>query len=237
MSASSADRGEEREPVPSSITCAFGRGLSSSSTPRARMPRYPCPAGEKVPLPAKDLDRPFTSSTLSRPLRWRSRTGPRFNPLDALNPDNEETIDEAGRLADAIVVIHESNDPFWDESARAMVKGLILHILTAEEYDGRRNLITLRKLITRGDWEAVEALRQSGESDIPPAHALLWTSLTTNRAFEGLIAGIGDTFTNMLLNSPKQYESVLQVANRNTEFIDSPAMQRCLETSDFTSMA
>ena len=37
----------------------------------------------------------------------------------------------------------------------------------------------------------------------------------------------------MLLNSPKQFESVLQVANRNTEFIDSPAMQRCLEASDF----
>jgi type IV secretory pathway TraG/TraD family ATPase VirD4 len=37
----------------------------------------------------------------------------------------------------------------------------------------------------------------------------------------------------MLLNSPKQYESVLQVANRNTEFIDSPPMQRCLEASDF----
>ncbi len=35
------------------------------------------------------------------------------------------------------------------------------------------------------------------------------------------------------MNSPKQYESVLQVANRNTEFIDSPAMQRCLEASDF----
>ncbi len=37
----------------------------------------------------------------------------------------------------------------------------------------------------------------------------------------------------MLLNSPKQYESVLQVANRNTEFIDSPGMQHCLEASDF----
>ena len=48
-----------------------------------------------------------------------------------------------------------------------------------------------------------------------------------------MVAGIGDTFTNMLLNSPKQFESVLQVANRNTEFIDSPAMQRCLEASDF----
>ena len=170
---------------------------------------------------------PFKAAQVDDSLRGR------FNPLDALDPANEETIDEAGRIADAIVVIHESNDPFWDESARSMVKGLLLHVLTAREYEGRRNLITVRKLIMRGDWEAVEALRDAGENNIPPAHGLLWTGLANNPAFGGLVAGIGDSFTNMLLNSPKQFESVLQVANRNTEFIDSPAMQRCLEASDF----
>jgi type IV secretory pathway TraG/TraD family ATPase VirD4 len=170
---------------------------------------------------------PFKAAQVDDSLRGR------FNPLDALDPASDETIDEAGRIADAVVVIHESNDPFWDESARSMVKGLLLHVLTAPEYDGRRNLVTVRKLIMRGDWEAVEALRDAGETDIPPAHGLLWTALANNRAFDDLIAGIGDSFTNMLLNSPKQFESVLQVANRNTEFIDSPAMQRCLEASDF----
>src|ERR1022692_4533072 len=30
----------------------------------------------------------------------------RFNPLDALDPANEETIVEAGRIADAVVVVH-----------------------------------------------------------------------------------------------------------------------------------
>jgi type IV secretory pathway TraG/TraD family ATPase VirD4 len=174
----------------------------------------------------KVLD-PFKAAQVDDSLRGR------FNPLDALDPASEETIDEAGRIADAVVVIHESNDPFWDESARAMVKGLILHVLTAPEYEGRRNLVTVRKLITRGDWESVEALRDAGEKDIPPAHGLLWTGLANNRAFDDLIAGIGDSFSNMLMNSPKQFESVLQVANRNTEFIDSPAMQRCLEASDF----
>ena len=96
---------------------------------------------------------PFNAAQIDDSLRGR------FNPLDALDPDNDETIDEAGRIADAVVVIHEGNDPFWDESARSMVKGLILHVLTAPEYEGRRNLITVRKLILRGDWEAVEALR------------------------------------------------------------------------------
>ncbi len=176
----------------------------------------------------KVLD-PFKAAQVDDSLRGR------FNPLDALDPANEETIDEAGRIADAVVVIHESNDPFWDESARAMVKGLILHILTAPEYEGRRNLITVRKLILRGDWEAVDALKAAGETDIPPAHGLLWTGLVNNPAFGGLVAGIGDSFTNMLLNSPKQYESVLQVANRNTEFIDSPPMQRCIEASSTSS--
>ena len=110
---------------------------------------------------------PFKAAQLDDSLRGR------FNPLDALDPANEETIDEAGRIADAVVVIHESNDPFWDESARSMVKGLLLHVLTAPEYEGRRNLITVRNLIMRGDWEAVEALRNAGEHDIPPAHGLL----------------------------------------------------------------
>src|SRR5207244_10426958 len=96
-----------------------------------------------------------------------------FNPLDALDPASDETIDEAGRIADAVVVIHESNDPFWDESARSMVKGLILHVLTAPQYEGRRNLVTVRKLITRGDWESVEALRDSCDPDDPPTQRLL----------------------------------------------------------------
>src|SRR5713226_4672364 len=176
----------------------------------------------------KVLD-PFQSAQVADSLRGR------FNPLDTLDPKAEETVDEAGRIADAIVVVHEggTNDPFWDESARAMVKGLLLHVLTSPQYEGRRNLVTLRKLITRGDWESVDALKEAGEKDIPPAHGLLWTGLSNNPAFDGLIAGAGDSFTNMLINSPKQYESVLQVANRNTEFIDSPAMQRLLEASDF----
>lgn len=176
----------------------------------------------------KVLD-PFQSAQVADTLRGR------FNPLDTLDPTAEETIDEAGRIADAIVVVHEggTNDPFWDESARAMVKGLLLHVLTSPQYEGRRNLVTLRKLITRGDWESIDALREAGEKDLPPAHGLLWTGLSNNPAFDGLIAGAGDSFTNMLINSPKQYESVLQVANRNTEFIDSPAMQRLLEASDF----
>jgi type IV secretory pathway TraG/TraD family ATPase VirD4 len=211
---------------PGSICCVDPKGENATITAARRgAGSTHCKGmGQTV----KVLD-PFQSAQVADGLRGR------FNPLDTLDPTAEETIDEAGRIADAIVVVHEggTNDPFWDESARAMVKGLLLHVLTSPQYEGRRNLVTLRKLITRGDWESVDALREAGEKDIPPAHGLPWTGLSNNPAFDGLIAGAGDSFTNMLINSPKQYESVLQVANRNTEFIDSPAMQRLLEASDF----
>ncbi len=57
--------------------------------------------------------------------------------------------------------------------------------------------------------------------------------MNLSKAFDGLLAGLGETFLNMLMSSPKQFDSVLQVAHRNTEFIDSPAMQRSLEASNF----
>ena len=234
MSALSADRGAEGTTSivpalitwPGSICCRRPKGRKRDHHSRT-------PGRWFDPLQGHGADRQGSRSVPVRPGADGLRG--RFNPLDTLDPKAEETVDEAGRIADAIVVVHEggTNDPFWDESARAMVKGLLLHVLTSPQYEGRRNLVTLRKLITRGDWESVEALREAGEKDLPPAHGLLWTGLSNNPAFDGLIAGAGDSFTNMLINSPKQYESVLQVANRNTEFIDSPAMQRLLEASDF----
>ena len=171
---------------------------------------------------------PFKAATV--PENYRSR----FNPLDALDPDDDESIDGAALIADALVVIHEdSKDPFWEESARELVKGLIMHVLTAPEYEGRRNLVTLRKLITGGDWEAVEALRASGETDIPSAHGLLWMAVAKNPAMGGVVGDVGKSILDMFYEDSRVYQSVLQSANRNTEFIDSPGMRHCLETSDF----
>ena len=159
----------------------------------------------------------------------------RFNPLDAIDPTDEEAVDEAGRIADAIIVVQEKggSDPFWDESARSFVRAVILHVLTDPFYEGRRNLVTVRQLIAQGDWESVETLKEAGDEEIPSSYELLFEGMRRNDSFEGVISGTGNSFGNMALNSPKTFESVVQVANRNTEFIDSPPMRRCLAASDF----
>lgn len=160
----------------------------------------------------------------------------RFNPLDALDPEREESIDEAARLADALVVVKpDSKDPYWDESARMLVKGLLLHVATAPYFEGQRNLVTVRELITRGDQKGRQVRAESGvsEEDLRSAQSYLWEEVALNPAFDGILAGIGETVRSLYEHSPKQFESVLQIANRNTEFLDSPAMRRCVEVSDF----
>lgn len=164
-----------------------------------------------------------------------------FNPLDAIEPDSEEAIDEAGRIADALVVVQATNDPFWEESARTLIRALILHVLTDAQFEGQRNLVTVRNLIARGDWIGLDTIRTinqdrtaNGEEPLyEPENPfdLLWAGMADNDAYDGIVAGAGNSFANM---SEKARDSILQVSSRNTEFMDSPGIRRCLSSSDFS---
>jgi len=162
-----------------------------------------------------------------------------FNPLDAINLDREDAIDEAARIADSIIVQEDSKDAHWDESARYLLKGLILHVLTASEFEGQRNLISVRSLLVRGDWLATEEIRHENvlreSSDQEPVFEpnpfdLLWLGMIDNHAFDHVVEGVGQSFRSM---ADKERESVLSTAKRHTEFIESPPMRRCLERSSF----
>jgi type IV secretory pathway TraG/TraD family ATPase VirD4 len=165
--------------------------------------------------------------------RYRSS----FNPLADLDPQSDETIDEASRLANAIVVVKDdSPEPVWDESARTMLRGLILHVLTAKGFtDDERNLITIRKLILHGEWRIAEAIRELGHDTekIDPPHLLLWRSMELNQAFDGIVAGIGSEFRSMMTSSPKTFLGIFRSVSQHTEFLDSPGMRRVLAKSDF----
>lgn len=157
-----------------------------------------------------------------------------FNPLADLDAHSDETIEEASRIANAIVVVRDdSPEPMWDESARTMVRGLILHVLTATEFtDEERNLITVRKLIREGEWRVAAALREMGHGDsMDPPHMLLWKAMEVNPAFDGIVAGIGSEFRYMMKSADKTYLGVFRAASQQTEFLDFPGMRRVLATS------
>jgi len=167
----------------------------------------------------------------------------RFNPLDALRPDDPELIEKAASIADAMVVRSETeNEPFWNNKARALIKGLILHIVTSALFEGRRNLITLRHLAVLGDTVTLENLKKSGHEDetknadgkpIDP-FTFLFKTMQRNKSLGTVIAGIGTEFYNLLHKGvDRQWSGFHSALTDQTEFLDSPLLQKAIETSDF----
>ena len=154
----------------------------------------------------------------------------RYNPLDAIDPNSDLAVDDAGRVAASLVVVQSQRDPYWEEAAQSLIKGLILHVISAPYLAHCRNLVTVRRLLTQGDWLSIEELRQAGDQDIPTAFEMLWNQMKLNPAFNGTVAGVGEQMVSM---PEKTLSGVLELARTNTVFLDSTPMQRILEHSDF----
>lgn len=71
----------------------------------------------------------------------------RYNPLAVLDPASPTIIEDTGMIADALVVASGAKDPHWDDSARNLIEGLILHAATDEAFEGQRTLIAVRGLL------------------------------------------------------------------------------------------
>jgi len=74
-----------------------------------------------------------------------------FNPLAALNPASLDLAEDAATLADALVfdAPGEAGEAHWNEEAKALIGGMLLHILTLEP-PARRTLAVLRAIVK---WE------------------------------------------------------------------------------------
>ncbi|CAM3739168.1 type IV secretory system conjugative DNA transfer family protein [Litorimonas haliclonae] len=73
-----------------------------------------------------------------------------FNPLDLIDITSDEAIDIAGMIADALIVKANAKDAHWDESARDIISGLILHVCDTEPPE-TSNLGRVHQLLIKGD--------------------------------------------------------------------------------------
>lgn len=81
---------------------------------------------------------PFNASGLSN---GNSGT---YNPMRDLRHGCLTLVEDAGMIADAIVMRNDdAKDPHWDESALRLIETLVLHVATATNLEGRRDLITV----------------------------------------------------------------------------------------------
>ena len=136
-----------------------------------------------------------------------------FNPLDLIDANSLEAVDEARMLADMIVLPEGRGGEqlFWNEEARAVLTGLILHV-AASATPERRTLAHVRTLLTLAPELFAELLKEMRESD----------------SAGGLVSR---SAARILQKADKERSGVISTAQSHTHFLDSPRMARVMRRS------
>ena len=165
----------------------------------------------------------------------------RFNLLAELNPDSDLVIDDVATLTQAIIVDEtDSRSQHWNNSARALLQGLILFTLTLPKAE--RHLVTVRQLLTLTH-PALQAAVQGAAPD-PGARkdeayylqhrtaleALLLAMANAESCFDGILSAIGKRFVG---TPATERGSIVSTAAAQTDFLDSLPLRAISRQSDF----
>ncbi len=137
-----------------------------------------------------------------------------FNPMDWLQANDPEISDKAMVLMDSIIVPNNSNEPFWDEHAKALGVGIVLHVATSPQETQNRTLSRVRDIITGSASDLDTVLNDMLES--PNHHIVRSTAARTASMDSKLLSG------------------VLATLQSHTHFLDSPAIRASMQRSDFS---
>lgn len=128
------------------------------------------------------------------------RKGARFNPLAGLMGNQQ--VRGADYLAEALII---GEDDHWNESARGLIRALVLHLLTAtdDQLGGRaRDLPTLRELLT-------------GALDVT------LETMASSTALDGLVARLAESILDV---PPNERGGIISTARRGTKWLDNPEL-------------
>ncbi len=136
-----------------------------------------------------------------------------YNPLDLINPQSPEAVDEARMVADMIVFPERQGGEqlFWNEEARAVLTGLILHVSASAPAD-LRTLSHVRTLLTLA----------------PASFAELLEDMRASSAAAGLVSR---SAARLLQKAERERSGVISTAQSHTHFLDSARMGRVMGPS------
>ena len=160
-----------------------------------------------------------------------------YNPMAVLRIDSPTIVEDAGLIADALVVRtgHEK-DPHWDESAKNFIEGIILHVATHSRYGGRRNLLTVRDLIRTALKKEPTALIDDDQYPLYELEKEMLQNagyLAKIPATEDLAGALEGAARDFYDKADNEGAGVLSSVRRHTKFLDYSAMRRVLGGHDF----
>jgi type IV secretion system protein VirD4 len=138
----------------------------------------------------------------------------RFNPLDWIKAGDPDAAENAFILADALVVKEGGSEAaFWDEEAKSLLTGLIMHVATSPSEEGLRHLGRVREILTLTPGLFGKVLKAMLDHPDP---LVVSTAARTMAKEEKLISG------------------VMATAQAHTHFLESPRIEESLIASDFS---
>lgn len=120
---------------------------------------------------------------------------------------------DAAQIADALI-IGNPRDPHWTDSAKNLVRGIILHLLATEPQN--TTMRELRKML----------------SATPAELERLFLAMADSSAFDGVVANIGAAFLGKKESGGRELQGILSTAQEQTAPLDD--VVRITERSDFT---
>ena len=137
----------------------------------------------------------------------------RFNPMDWLDPQDEDISENAMMLADSIVPPRPGTlEPFWDEEAKALLMGILLYVALDEREQDNRTLGRIRDIVCMGADPFKDVMLQMLEN----ANSI-----------------VSSTAERTISKDPKLRSNVLASLQAHTHFLDSPRIRASLQVSDF----
>ena len=202
------------------VTVAGTRAGKSSTVLIPNLLRYPGsvvvldPKGELARATAPSIGGAWASaSTCSTRSGRRACTTAAHNPFAELGQGRPEHVAaDAAQLADALIIGNPS-DPHWTDSAKNLVRGIVLHLLAP--HLGNATLRELRRLLNA----------------TPAELDRLFTAMANSTAFDGIVANIGASFLGKKEAGGRELQGILSTAQEQTAPLDD--VVGITERSDF----
>ena len=157
-----------------------------------------------------------------------------YNPLSVLNSESSTIIEDANLIADAMIISASgSKDPHWDDCARDLIEGLLLHIATDPAHEHARSLLTLRDLINRALIEIPEEEETDEVFELERAMLVNAARLQSDPKLGDLGRSVEGSARGFFEKTDKERDGVLSTVRRHTKFLDYSALRSVLSGHDF----
>jgi type IV secretory pathway TraG/TraD family ATPase VirD4 len=177
------------------------------------------PKGENVAVTARARRQLGQAVHVIDPFGVTGQRSAAFNVLDRLDLASPDCVSTSAELAEALVIPADAKGgggeaAHWDDTARTLLQGLLLHVAALDD-PARRHLGELRRLLGGGEDEMLE-LWATMAADTGAGYGIPARAANT-------IMGVGD----------RERGSHMSGLRRHTAFLDDPRIVASLASSAF----